>query len=185
LGHAAHDPAAIWVFGYGSLIWKPDFEHTARLPCVLPGWKRRFWQHSPDHRGTPEEPGRVVTLLPDSAAETVGVAYRLAATSTQHVLKALDHREKAGYSREMVQVRALESADTVSALVYVATEFNTDFAGPASAAEIAKLVQIRVGPSGTNKDYVLRLQRALAELGHIDPHVDAIVAHLSVSRGLS
>ena len=61
----------MWVFGYGSVIWKPAFEFVESVPATLSGYTRRFWQGSPDHRGTPEEPGRVVTLV----AELHGICH--------------------------------------------------------------------------------------------------------------
>ena len=90
-----------WVFGYGSLIWRPDFEYMERLPASLRGWERRFWQASPDHRGTPEAPGRVVTLVPVSGAVCEGMAYRIAGAVWAPIRAALDHREKAGYSQHL------------------------------------------------------------------------------------
>ena len=69
----------LWIFGYGSLVWRPDIPHDERRPAWIRGFARRFWQGSTDHRGVPEAPGRVVTLVRDEAARCWGAAYRVAA----------------------------------------------------------------------------------------------------------
>jgi len=86
---------SVWLFGYGSLIYKADFPYLQRRPASIANWTRRFWQGSHDHRGTPEAPGRVVTLIEAPGAICHGMAYLI----TPEVFAHLDHREKNGYLR--------------------------------------------------------------------------------------
>jgi len=158
-----------WLFGYGSLIWKVDFPYRERRVARLDGWARRFWQGSHDHRGTPEAPGRVLTLVRDPGATCTGIAYRIAAD----VFEALDHREKNGYLRHVVPLQ-LDHGGVVEGLVYIADEHNAAYLGPASDAAIAVQVAGARGPSGANHEYVLELAAALRALRADDPHVFAI-----------
>lgn len=160
---------APWVFAYGSLIWRPDFEWRDRQPAILKGWKRRFWQLSTDHRGTPSQPGRVVTLVPDRSADCLGVAFQLAG-DVEATLAALDYREKDGYDRQLLTVE-LGDRRQVQAIVYVAQANNPRFAGPTPLPAIAAQIRQSHGPSGPNAEYVLRLDQALTALGWHDPHV--------------
>lgn len=165
--------AGVWLFGYGSLIYKVDFPYLERRRASIRGWSRRFWQGSHDHRGTPAHPGRVVTLLPDTTAVCTGMAYRIApATFAQ-----LDVREKNGYARRTVTV-TFGPGDTAEATTYIAPAGNPAWLGPASDAEIARHVAGASGPSGRNRDYVLRLADALRAMHVDDPHVSAIAALL-------
>jgi len=162
----------MWIFGYGSIIWKPDFEYVERQPGYIEGWVRRFWQHSADHRGVPELPGRVVTVLHEEGERCWGVAYRVGADHRSEIVEQLDRRETGGYERHEVDVRTPASAPAVeSAVMYVASRDNPHFAGPASPGEVAERVVQAEGPSGDNVDYVLELARALREIGAEDPHV--------------
>ena len=158
-----------WVFGYGSLVWRPAFGYAAREPGFIEGWTRRFWQGSTDHRGVPEAPGRVVTLVPEASARCWGVAYRIAPDEVETVLAKLDHREQGGYERHPTWVHTERWAR--EALVYVATPQNPNYLGPAPVPEIAAQVRRSHGPSGANTEYVLRLAEALRGIGADDPHV--------------
>jgi len=162
-----------WVFGYGSLVWRPDFPFAERIPAVISGWKRRFWQGSTDHRGVPGAPGRVVTLVEAAGASCGGMAYGLTAAQSDAVLSHLDWREKGGYAREAVELR-LHDGRVVSGLMYRALPDNPNWLGPAEVPAIARQVARASGPSGPNTEYVLRLMSALHELGFEDPHVRAI-----------
>lgn len=78
----------------GSIIWRPNMPHMMSVPGYVPGWRRRFWQASPDHRGYPEAPGRVVTLLRHAESTTWGMVFQVDAQHMENVLAELDHREK-------------------------------------------------------------------------------------------
>jgi glutathione-specific gamma-glutamylcyclotransferase len=167
-----------WIFGYGSLVWRPAFPFVERRAGFVRGWARRFWQASTDHRGVPDDPGRVVTLVADPAARCFGVAYRVAPADLDAVLAGLDHREKGGYRRVVVDVHAASGAMLPRALMYLATEDNPNYVGPAPLPEIAARVRRCVGPSGPNTEYVLRLAEALRGLG-APPEEDAHVFELA------
>lgn len=164
----------VWLFAYGSLIFRPDFEFVERRRAVLHGRSRRFYQGSTDHRGVPGAPGRVVTLVPGGVC--VGVAYRVAPPDRGRVLGYLDVREQGGYARESVRVRA--ERDDLDAITYVATPENPEWLGPAELDEIVRVVSRSVGPSGTNRDYALALADALRALDAGDEHVESVARAL-------
>jgi len=166
-----HD--AVWLFGYGSLIYKADFTYLERRPASIRHWVRRFWQGSHDHRGTLEAPGRVVTLIPQTDAVCVGMAYLIAPEALAH----LDVREKNGYLR-FVTPLSLDDGREPEGLVYIATEENAAFLGAASERDIAEHIARSTGPSGPNRDYLLQLADALHQLDAEDPHVFAIEREL-------
>ena len=166
----------MWVFGYGSLIWRPGFAYEERRWGYVEGWARRFYQGSADHRGVPEKPGRVVTLLPAEEARTWGVAYRLEGSAAAQVLEALDHREKGGYDRLGLEVRGEGGEWSLAeVLTYVATPQNPHFLGAAPVEEMARQIWEAEGPSGRNRDYVMRLWESLNQRGLSDEHVGELV----------
>jgi cation transport regulator ChaC len=85
-----------WIFGYGSLVWRPAFPHAERRAASVRGWARRLWQGSPDHRGVRDAPGRVLTLVPRPEALCWGVAYRVEDAARGEVLATLDARGRSG-----------------------------------------------------------------------------------------
>lgn len=166
-------PGDRWIFGYGSLVWRPDFPFRQAEAATIRGWSRRFWQGSTDHRGVPGAPGRVVTLVREHDAVCRGRAFLVVAPDVETVLAELDHREKGGYERHELDLQ-LATGSTVRGLVWVATEANRNYLGPAPLAEIAAQIRSARGPSGANVEYVLELARALAAMKADDPHVAAL-----------
>ncbi len=170
----------VWLFAYGSLLWRPGFEYVDRARGYVTGWSRRFWQGSTDHRGLPGAPGRVVTLSCEPELACWGVAYRLAPSAVESILERLDHREQGGYERHVVDFQCADGprCGRWPALLYVARPDNPEYLGPASLAEMALQVQRSAGPSGTNVEYVLKLHAALTALEIVDPHVAELAALL-------
>ncbi|MBT5049916.1 MAG: gamma-glutamylcyclotransferase [Rhodospirillaceae bacterium] len=166
----------LWIFGYGSLVWRPDFPFRERRPAFIEGWVRRFWQGSTDHRGVPGAPGRVVTLLPQADSVCWGMAYNIGGETVDATLAHLDYREKGGYQVERTVLNFNADKAVPDGLVYVATPENPNYLGPADPGDIARQVCGSHGPSGPNDEYVLKLADALRAMGVDDPHIFEIEA---------
>jgi len=168
-----------WVFGYGSIVWKVGFEYEKRVICCAPGYRRRFYQGSTDHRGTVALPGRTVTLEPCDPSENSpcwGAAYLVSKENACEVLNLLEIREKQYDKR--VQIDLFDASDALiiqNALTYIATPdpANWNWLGeprgglPESAMQIATAI----GPSGPNSEYLFNLCDAMRGIGVDDPHL--------------
>ena len=163
------------IFAYGSLLFRPGFAFLERQRAVANGYARHFSQASPDHRGTPEQPGRVVTLVPRTGWSTAGALYFVEAPAIQ-LLSELDHREQAGYQR--ITLEACTEHDRHQAVTWIAPPGNAYEAGQLPLAELSAHIRRCAGPSGHNADYVFQLEAALAELDATDPFVSELAAVL-------
>ncbi|MEX0942070.1 MAG: gamma-glutamylcyclotransferase [Pseudomonadales bacterium] len=168
----------LWIFGYGSLIFRVDFPIAEQRPAYIKDWSRRFWQGSTDHRGVPGNPGRVVTLVEAPGQTCWGMAYRLASDEREEVLSHLDHREKGGYARLQLPVyfsdNEFSDNDHLTAVTWHATPDNPNYLGDSEPASIAAQIVASEGPSGPNIEYILQLEQALASIGASDDHVSGI-----------
>ncbi|MGM0556582.1 MAG: gamma-glutamylcyclotransferase [Myxococcota bacterium] len=163
----------MWIYGYGSIIWRPGFDFIERREGYVQGWKRRFWQGSTDHRGVPGAPGRVVTMLREEEAKTWGAAYRVEQVEWERIVARLDHREKGGYEQHSVHVHTPEHPEqrVEDALVYVATPANSEYLGPAPLEDMVAQIIRSQGPSGANLEYFQKLAKAMREMDVEDPHI--------------
>ncbi|KAK9096027.1 hypothetical protein Sjap_021524 [Stephania japonica] len=175
----------LWVFGYGSLIWKAGFRYDERLVGFIKGYRRVFYQGSTDHRGTPEYPGRTVTLEPMDGEW--GVAYKVSGKEDEEVaLSYLEVREKQydvkaylDFFTDPTDTSPAASNVMVNGLTllvnrYIASpdkKLNNNYLGPASIEEIADQIIHAKGPSGPNRDYLFQLEKALHQFGCEDKHV--------------
>jgi cation transport protein ChaC len=163
------------IFAYGSLLFRPGFAFIHRERAVAHGVVRSFSQASPDHRGTPERPGRVLTLVRVEGKSTIGAVYYVDAPA-EKLLQELDYRERAGYQRMSLDVATDHT--NVRAVTWIAPPGNLHDVGPLALEELASHMRESAGPSGRNDDYVFQLEAALRELGAEDPQISALSALL-------
>lgn len=170
------EESTIWIFGYGSLIWKCDYPILRFVWGSVSGYKRRLWQGSPDHRGTPKSPGRVFTLLPCELVDQLegsgvssankekpicwGRCFELEKSKAVEVMKEIDFREIAGFSKEIVQVTCVDGV-VRDAIMYAALPNNDHFLGFDTISNIATHCFYSSGPSGRNDEYVTNTMNAL------------------------
>ncbi|XP_072971098.1 gamma-glutamylcyclotransferase 2-3 [Typha angustifolia] len=169
---------AMWVFGYGSLIWKPGFHYDEKFVGFVKGYRRVFYQGSTDHRGTPAFPGRTVTLEPNPGEVCWGVAYKVSKEEDKKIaLEHLEVREKQYDMKlylDFFTDTSLATPAISGVMVYLAstdTKTNKNYLGPASLEAMARQIIHAEGPSGPNRDYLFHLEDALNKLGCEDPHV--------------
>jgi cation transport protein ChaC len=160
----------LWVFGYGSLIFRADFPFIEQRPATINHWARRFWQGSTDHRGTPEAPGRVVTLVHSPEDTCWGMAYLIAGKEVSQVLDHLDYREKGGYERLEVPM-SIDGHESTTGLTYLAAQDNENYLGHDDTHSMARQISQSIGPSGPNREYLLQLEASLQQHHVTDDHV--------------
>jgi cation transport protein ChaC len=167
----------LWVFGYGSLMWRPGFPFLERTPARLDGWRRGFFIYSTHHRGTPERPGLVLGL--DRGGVCHGIAYRVAARDAHQVLGYLSAREQVnGVYREVLVPLALTGAERrcVRALAYVVERAHPSFAGELALGEQRRLIRGARGISGPNLDYLINTVHQLDALGIREARLNRLLA---------
>ncbi|XP_050366101.1 gamma-glutamylcyclotransferase 2-3 [Argentina anserina] len=168
----------MWVFGYGSLIWKAGFNFDERVVGFIREYRRVFYQGSTDHRGTPEFPGRTVTLEPAEGEVCWGAAYKISKKEDQeNALEHLEVREKQYDEKAYLDFYTEPTATTPAisgVMVYIASpdrKRNMNYLGPASIKDIAKQIVEAKGPSGPNREYLFKLEEALLHFDCKDKHV--------------
>jgi cation transport protein ChaC len=170
----------LWVFGYGSLMWRPGFEFMEQVPARLIGEHRALCVYSFDHRGTPEKPGLVLGL--DRGGACRGIVFRVAAHRRSDTVEYLRSREQTtNVYREVMRSVWLENEarHRVSALAYVVDRGHVQYAGRLSLSEQLRYVQQGHGRSGNNRDYVLSTVTSIEKQGFRDPqlHQLALMLH--------
>jgi cation transport protein ChaC len=167
----------LWVFAYGSLMWRPGFAYEQAQHARLTGYRRCFCIYSVHHRGTPQRPGLVLGL--DRGGSCEGIAYRIAAPQAAETQRYLRAREQVNgvYREAHVIVEPSQGATReVLALTYIVERAHPNYAGALPVALQARLIKEAKGRSGANLDYLLSTLRHLAELGIRERELERVLA---------
>lgn len=167
-------PGDLWVFGYGSLMWSPEFPFAERRAGHLYGYHRSLCIYSHRLRGTPERPGLVMGLCPGGSCW--GVAYRVAARRVRSTLDLLWRREMVNHVYEPRLLKVRFGRRAVCALTFVADHHHHQFAGDLSVAHTARLVAQGCGQRGQNVDYLANTVAHMDELGLPEGHLHRVLA---------
>lgn len=168
----------LWVFAYGSLMWRPGFDYIDRQPARLFGYHRSLCAWSYTHRGTRQHPGMVLGL--DNGGSCCGLVYRIRASDKGPISEYLYAREMPTplYQAVIHPVRLQQSTDsvptTVSALTFVVNHSSPQYSGKISPEQAACHVRDAVGISGSSRDYLHNTISHLDQLGLHDSHLSQI-----------
>lgn len=164
----------LWVFGYGSLMWSPDFPHAERKAGRVHGYHRALCILSSRYRGTPEKPGLVMGLC--RGGSCWGMAFRVLSAQAREVLDTLWKREMLNrvYQPKFVPI-SVAGARRVQALAFVADTTHRQFVGELDVDGRARLVAQGIGQRGRCVDYIRNTLEHMRELGVHDPHLARIL----------
>lgn len=168
-----------WVFGYGSLMWRPGFDHIEAVPARLAGAHRALCVYSWVHRGTREKPGLVLGL--DRGGSCRGIAFRVEDAKRESVIAYLRERELVTdvYHEAWRPVRLDGGTpEMATALTFLVDRHHQQYAGVLSREELLRYVRNGVGRSGINSDYVINTAAHLASLGIRDPVLEWLAGQL-------
>ena len=157
----------LWVFGYGSLMWRPGFRFLESTLALLEGYHRSFCVYSRYWRGTPERPGLALGLT--GGGECRGTAFRVAARDREEVMDYLNERELGGYAYKAHYLPIiLEDDRVIEALCFVADCDHCHYAGALPIDEAAGIIMDAEGVAGLNRDYLINTVRELESQGFGD-----------------
>ena len=175
-----------WVFGYGSLMWRPGFDYVERRMARLDGYKRAFslWSHR--YRGTPEDPGLVLGLDWAPGEHCTGMAFRVGPELADATRQYLSDRELVtrSYFETLYPVTLLDCGERVNAICYVLDRSHAQYCGGMALEEQAEIIARSIGPMGRNCEYLHNTVSHLIELGVEDPELVALDRRVREMKGV-
>ena len=160
---------AIWVFGYGSLMWRPGFPYQDSMPATLQDYSRSFCLWSESHRGRPGHRGLVLGLDRQAGTACEGMVFRVAEEDWPNTAAYLEERELIGYPYDPAHLPvALRDGRKVRAHCFVARHDHPHYAGPLPLETAARVILSASGEMGLNRDYLINTVEALESHGYRD-----------------
>lgn len=169
-----------WIFGYGSLMWRPGFDFLRSEPALVRGYHRRLCVLSHVHRGTPEQPGLVLGL--DRGGSCHGMGFQIAEDRWEHTIEYLRAREQVTsvYVERRKPILLTQGRDTVEAVTYVVDRQHRQYAGVLNDEALLAHVIRGKGVSGRCIDYVMNTVNHLREMKIHDPTLERLARSLDV-----
>jgi cation transport protein ChaC len=171
-----------WVFGYGSLMWRPGFRFLECAPAILRGYHRCFCIYSHYYRGTPQQPGLVLGLA--RGGDCQGLAFRIAGREMPGVRAYLDERELLSYAYRGAELPIETPHGEVVAYTFVADPTHPHFAGELEVEQAADIIVEASGRAGLNRDYLIETVRRLEAEGFPDPALHALLRRVEHRTGV-
>ncbi len=164
--------APLWVFGYGSLMWNPEFPVAEKCIARLEGFHRSFCMRSIHHRGTDADPGLVLALDAAKGANCLGLGFRVSDGAEEQTIAALRERElvSSAYLEAELPV-ILHHGQVVRALTYIIDPDHVQYCGGLPLEDQAQIIAHAVGGRGPNTEYLYNTTNHLQELGIDDPEL--------------
>lgn len=164
----------LWVFGYASLIWRPDFEYVERRTARVHGWHRALEMRSRINRGTPEAPGLVFALV--SGGSCQGVAYRIERARVEYELPLLWEREMPNSVYDPKWLACKTPQGTVTGLAFTLRKTSPNYTGRIDDAQMLQILAHAKGRYGATIDYLMDTARSLKGCGIRDKEIERLEA---------
>lgn len=177
------ESGTLWVFGYGSLMWRPGFPYRRSAPAILEGYHRSFCIYSHIWRGTVEKPGLVLGLTPGGSCR--GVAFEVEPEDRAEVLDYLHDRELGTYAYLPLTLPVgLSTGETLGAYCFVADTTHPQYAGDLPREEAVAIIMEASGKGGLNRDYLINTVKELDRHGYAEPQLRALLAEVARATGI-
>ena len=164
----------LWVFGYASLIWRPEFDSAEHAPAIVHGWHRALEMRSRINRGTPECPGLVFALVAGGSCR--GMVYRIERERVEAELERLWLREMPTGVYDPKWVACRTTTGRVDALAFTLSRASPNHTGPLEDAQMLQILRVACGRYGSTLDYLLDTATSLRGCGIRDREIERLVA---------